>query len=137
MATNTALTFLETATSKTGSFSKLVDITNYPDMGSAPNMLDTTDLSQAKQKTSILGLQEAPDLTFEANYDAEAFATINDMSGTNWFRLKLGENGEYGAFVWSGEVTIYLTGGGVDEVRKMTLIISAESEIEYIDSVTP
>ena len=135
MAINTALTFLETATTAEGAYTKLVDITSYPDMGSAPNMLDTTDLSQALQKTSIMGLQESPDLTFEANYDVDTFNTINDMTGTHFFQLKLGETGEYGTFRWSGEVTVFLTGGSPDEVRKMTLVLSAETPIEFVEGI--
>lgn len=130
MATSTANTILKTSPEKAGSFIKLLDITSYPDLGSTPNMLDTTDLSATKFQTSILGLQEVPDLTFEANYDLEVFKTISAMTGTHWFNLEFGTDGEHGIFEWSGEVAIYTTGGGVDEVRKMTVVISAETPIE-------
>jgi hypothetical protein len=93
-------------------------------------MLDTTDLSAKKFKTSILGLQDIPDLTFEANYDLDTFTTVNAMTGTHWFNLELGEDGVDGIFEWSGQVAIYKNGGGVDEVRKMTVILSAETPIE-------
>lgn len=130
MAMSTANTILKYASSKTGPFTKLVDITNYPDFGSTPNKLDTTDLSQTKYRTSILGLQDIPDLTFEANYDLEAYKTISAMSGTYWFNVEFGTDGEDGIFEWSGNIAIYLTGGGVDEVRKMTIVLSAETPIE-------
>ena len=130
MAINTANTILKTATEQGGTYEKLLDIVDYPDLGSTPNMLDTTDLSAKKFKTSILGLQDIPDLTFEANYDLDTFTTINAMTGTHWFNLELGEDGVDGIFEWSGQVAIYKNGGGVDEVRKMTVILSAETPIE-------
>lgn len=130
MAINTANTILKTATEQGGTFEKLLDIVDYPDLGSTPNMLDTTDLSAKKFKTSILGLQDIPDLTFEANYDLDTFTTINAMTGTHWFNLELGEAGVDGIFEWSGQISIYKNGGGVDEVRKMTVILSAETPID-------
>lgn len=130
MATSTANTILKSATEKAGAFEKLLDITDYPDLGSTPNMLDTTDLSATKYMTNILGLQEIPDLTFEANYDLETYTKIATMEGTHWFNLELGEDGVDGIFEWSGGITIYKNGGGVDEVRKMTVVLSAETPIE-------
>ena len=130
MATTTALTILKTSKTQDGVFVKLLDIKSYPDMGSEPDKIDTTDLSQAKFKTSILGLQEAPDLTFEANYDLAVYNTISAMTGTQWFNLEFGLDGVDGVFEWSGEVQIFVTGGGVDEVREMTVILSAETPID-------
>lgn len=130
MATSTANTILKSASEKAGTFTKLLDITDYPDLGGTPNMLDTTDLSATKFQTSILGLQEAPDLTFEANYDLETYTTISAMTGVHWFNLEFGDAGVDGIFEWSGDISIYAGGGGVDEVRKMTVTISTATPIE-------
>lgn len=109
---------------------KLCDITSYPDLGSAPSKLDTTDLSATKMKTNIFGLQEAPDLAFESNYDKTAYTLLKGVEGaTHDFQLQFGEDGNDGKFSWSGSAVTYLVGGGVDEVRKMTINISAETEI--------
>lgn len=132
MAINTAITTLKSATTQVGAYTKLVDIVNYPDMGSAPSKLDTTDLTQPIYKTNILGLQEVPDLTFESNYDETIFATIAAMTGTFWFHLEFGVAGADGIFEWSGQISIYANGGGVDEVRKMTITISASTAITNI-----
>lgn len=129
-ATSTANTILKSSSTQEGSFEKLLDITGYPDLGSTPNKLDTTDLSDLKFKTSILGLQEIPDLTFEANYDIATFTKIDAMTGTHWFNLEFGTDGANGVFEWSGEIAIFANGGGIDEVRKMTVILSAETPIE-------
>lgn len=131
-ATTTANTTLKSATTSGGPYTKLLDIKSYPDMGSEPDKIDTTDLSDTRYKTEILGLQDTPDLTFEANYNKETYEKIVGLRDTQQhFRLEFGEGGEYGAFEWSGEVDIYATGGGVDEVREMTVVVSAETEIEF------
>lgn len=132
MAISTAKTYLmyKGKSGTPASFELLCPITNYPDMGSAPSKLDTTDLSAEKFKTSILGLQEAPDLTFEANYDKTLFAKINALAGKTYtFELQFGAEGAEGKFDWDGQCIVYATGGGVDEVRKMTIVVSAETEI--------
>lgn len=128
MAVSTANTILSYSSDGT-TFNKLVDITNYPDLGATPSKLDTTDLTAKKFKTSILGLQEIPDLTFEANYDKDAYALIDSLTDTYTFKLEFGENGEDGTFTWDGQVSVYAVGAGVDEVRKMTVTCSAETEI--------
>lgn len=128
MAVSTANTILSYS-SADGEFTKLVDITNYPDLGATPSKLDTTDLTAKKFKTSILGLQEIPDLTFEANYDKEAYALIDGLKDTYTFKLEFGENGVDGTFTWDGQVSVYTVGAGVDEVRKMSVTCSAETEI--------
>lgn len=112
------------------SFVKLVDIISYPDMGATPSKLDTTTLSAEKFKTSILGLQDIPDLTFECNYDKTAYSLIGTLAGvTKQLQLEFGAAGVDGIFSWTGQVSVFATGAGVDEVRKMTLTCSAETEI--------
>lgn len=129
MAVSTQVTTLSSGTDGVA-WTKLVDITNYPDLGSAPSKLDTTDLSAVKFKTSILGLQEVPDLTFEANYDKTAFTAISAMTTTRHFKLAFGSAD--GSFTWQGQVAIYANGAGVDEVRKMTIVLSASTPITFV-----
>lgn len=133
MAINTSNTILKYSETKEGTFEKLIDITNYPDLGGVPNKLDTTDLTQTKFKTSILGLQEIPDLSFESNYTLENYKKVQGLEGkTLWYQLEFGENGKYGKFQWSGDISVYVSGAGVDEVRKMMTTLSAETPIEEI-----
>ena len=130
MAINTSNTILSYKTSSESEFSKLCDIVNYPDMGSAPSKLDSTTLTATTMKTSILGLQEAPDITFEANYEKTSYTQIKALKGQQLtFQLAFGEDGADGKFTWNGTVEVYVTGGGVDEVRKMNIVCSVESEI--------
>lgn len=134
MAISTAITTLLSGATDS-SYTKVCDITSYPDLGAEPNKLDTTDLSAKKMKTSILGLQETPDLTFEANYTKDAYEAIQTMADANvlrYFKLEFGEAGAEGAFTWQGKISVYATGAGVDEVRKMTITVSAETEIKMV-----
>lgn len=125
---STANTKLYSSTDGTA-YTLLVDIINYPDLGSTPSKLDTTDLSVTTFKTNILGLQELPDLTFDANYDKTKLATINAMNDTYHFKLEFGEAGADGMFTWEGQIQAFALGGGVDEVRKMRIVLSASTEI--------
>lgn len=128
MAISTQVTTLSSKSLVGDTYAKLVDIVNYPDLGSAPSKLDTTDLSAVKFKTSILGLQEVPDLTFEANYDKAVYNTINGFGNVErFFELKFGTTD--GTFTWKGNIAIYANGAGVDEVRKMTIVLSASTPI--------
>jgi len=130
MAISTAKTTLNFKSIVGGTYAKMVDILSYPDMGSAPSKLDTTDLSQTDFKTNILGLQEAPDLTFECNYDEAVYSTINLLTASNYyFELVFGTSD--GHFEWQGQVKVYANGGGVDEVRKMTVTVSASTPIVF------
>lgn len=132
MAINTAGTYLKYSTDGT-LYNTLSPILSYPDMGSTPSKLDTTDLSALKMKTSIHGLQEVPDLTFEANYDKTVYSTIKALIGVQKLKLEFGETGADGAFTWEGTVDVYANGDGVDAVRKMTINCSAETEIVFAE----
>lgn len=135
MAVSTAGTFLEYDPTKLGVYVSLLDIINYPDLGSTPTKIDTTDLSAMKFKTSILGLQETPDLTFEANFDADVYDTISALTGEYPFRILFGTAGVDGAFGWTGNIAIYVMGGGVDEARKMQVTLSASTPIAPVTVV--
>lgn len=128
MAVNTAGTILKYSTDGL-LFNELCPIISYPDMGSTPTKIDITDLSALKFKKSMLGLQEVPDLTFEANYDKTAYTTISALNATYTFNLEFGDAGADGIFEWEGQIQIYANGGAPDEARKMTLTCSAETEI--------
>ena len=48
-------------------YEKFLDIKSFPDLGGAPEMLETTTLSDSMQ-TYIAGIQSLVALEFEANY---------------------------------------------------------------------
>lgn len=131
MAISSANTSLSYSIDDGTNWLALVDIINYPDLGSTPSKLDTTDLTATAFKTSLLGLQELPDLTFEANYDKAKLIAINALTGSYKFKIEFGTAGANGTFIWNGEVRAFAMGSGVDEVRKMQITLSASTSIAH------
>lgn len=115
-------------------FVKLVDIKDYPDLGSAPELLETTTLTETERHTNIKGLQDATDLTFTANYTLADYEKVKALEGQEEeFQLKLGEDGVDGIFGWSGELSVYLVGGGVNEVREMIITVTESEPIKLVE----
>ena len=115
-------------------FVKLVDIKDYPDLGSAPELLETTTLTETERHTNIKGLQDATDLTFTANYTLADYEKVKALEGEEQeFQLKLGEDGVDGIFGWKGELSVFLVGGAVNEVREMTITISESEPLALVE----
>lgn len=114
----------------TGSdYTKLVDIKDFPDLGGAPEMLETTTLSDAMQ-TYIEGIQSADALEFTANYTKEDYATCNALKGEKEsYAVYFGENGINGKFSFDGYLSARVNGGGVNEVVGMTISIAPATAI--------
>lgn len=113
-----------------GEYTKLVDIKDFPDLGGAPEMLETTTLSDSMQ-TYIEGIQSADALEFSANYTKEDFTKCNALKGKKEsYAVYFGEEGENGKFEFDGYLSARVTGGGVNEVVGMTLSIAPATEIK-------
>ena len=113
-----------------GEYEKLVDIKDFPDLGGAPEMLETTTLSDSMQ-TYIEGIQSADALEFSANYTKEDFTKCNALKGKKEsYAVYFGEEGENGKFEFDGYLSARVTGGGVNEVVGMTLSIAPATEIK-------
>ena len=73
----------------TSAWEKLIDIKEFPDLGGAPEMLETTTLSD-KMQTYIPGIQSLDSLEFTANYTLEEYKKLKALEGTEkefavWF----------------------------------------------------
>lgn len=114
----------------TGStYTKLVDIKDFPDLGGAPEMLETTTLSNSMQ-TYIEGIQSAEALEFTANYtkaDYESLVALKSKEES--YAVFFGEDGENGTFYFKGYLSVRVNGGGVNEVVGMTISIAPSTEI--------
>ena len=141
MAISTYKTFLMKGSGTTTvTYSKLIDIKDFPDLGGVPEMLDTTTMSDAA-RTYILGIQETESMTFTANYTLADFETIKALEYTEQlFSVWLGatvENevatptGSDGKFDFKGYITVTKTGGGVNEVQNMTITIAPTTVISH------
>lgn len=139
MARSTFKTFLMYAATE-GTYTKLIDIKDYPDLGGAPEMLETTTLSDPMQ-TNIPGIQSLDSLEFTANYTAEDFARLKEMEDEDldlavWFGGTEEGNvitptGSEGKFSFTGRLSVYVAGGGVNEVTDMKITVAAGTPIAF------
>ena len=136
MAISSYKTFL--MVKKSDAWEKLIDIKNFPDLGGAPEMLETTTLSDGMQ-TYIPGIQSLDGLEFTANYDKTDFETLKDMEGTEyefsvWFGGSVSGSvvtptGDNGKFDFGGQLSVFPVGGDVNAVVEMTISIAPSSPI--------
>ena len=136
MAISTYKSFLMVKNAST--WEKLIDIKSYPDLGGSPELLETTTLSDS-MTTNILGVQSLDALEFECNYTLADYTKLKEMEGTDKeFAVWLGgteaggtvtPTGSDGKFEFNGQLSVYVNGGGVNEVRNMTVSIAASTPI--------
>lgn len=136
MAISSYKTFLMVKKDET--WEKLIDIKSFPDLGGAPEMLETTTLSDGMQ-TYIAGIQSLDGLEFNANYDKEDFTKLKAMEGTAYeFSVWFGgtasgktvtPTGENGKFDFGGQLSVFPVGGDVNAVIEMTISIAPSTPI--------
>jgi len=140
MATSTYKTFL--MHKGTGdAYQKLIDITEFPDLGGEPEFLDTTTLSD-KMRTFILGIQNNEGMTFNANYDKADYTALKALEEKEegyavWFGGTEGTDGTVtptgsdGKFSFTGQLSVRVTGAAVNEVRGMSISIAPSTTIAF------
>lgn len=121
-----------------GTYEKLIDIKDFPDLGGSPEMLETTTLSDGAQ-TFIPGIQSIDALEFTANYTKADYSSLVALKGTDtdfavWFGgTEAGgvvtPTGTDGKFEFSGMLDVFVAGGGVNEVVDMTITIAPSTPI--------
>ena len=136
MAISTYKSFLMVKNAST--WEKLIDIKSFPDLGGAPELLETTTLSDS-MTTNIMGIQSLDALEFECNYTKTDYTKLKEMEGeTKEFAVWLGgtesggavtPTGADGKFEFGGQLSVYVNGGGVNEVVGMTVSIAASTPI--------
>ena len=140
MAISTYKVFLMHKASDADTYSKLIDIKEFPDLGGEPEMLETTTLSD-KMQTYIAGVQSLEGLSFTANYDKADFASLKALEGKQeqfavWFGGSeaggvVTPDGSNGKFSFKGELSVYPVGGGVNEVVDMNITIAPSTVIAF------
>lgn len=123
-------------------WTKVVDIKEFPDLGGAPEMLETTTLSD-KMQTYIPGIQSLDSLEFTANYTLADYKTLKALEGKEneyavWFggtesAGSLTPSGSDGKFTFKGQLSVYANGGGTNEVVEMTITIAPSSVITLVE----
>lgn len=109
-------------------YAKLVDIKDFPDIGGAPELLETTTLSDTMQ-TYIFGVQSSDALEFTANYTKSEYDTIAALTDETAFAIYFGKDGTNGSWYFNGYASVRVNGGGVNEVVGMTISIAPSTVI--------
>lgn len=119
-------------------YSKLIDIKDFPDLGGAPELLETTTLSD-KMQTYIPGIQSNDALEFTANYTKADYETLAALADTEadyavWFGGTesggvVTPDGSNGKFSFTGTLSVHVVGGGVNEVVDMNITITPSTVI--------
>ena len=140
MAENTYGTYLMKGTTSSGSttYSKLIDIKDYPDIGGDAETLETTTLSD-KMQTFILGIQSGDAMQFTHNYTKADFTALKALEGQEldfavWFGGTesggvVTPSGENGKFSFKGQLSVKISGKGVNDVREMVSTIAPTTVI--------
>ena len=129
---STYQTYLMYRTSTAGTFTKLIDITSFPDLVPPKDRIDITSLSDY-MRVYINGIGDTSEFSFGANYTVENYTAINTLEKSDniyeyavWFGAS-GDagseipDGHNGKFTWSGEISAGISGGGVNEAVGMTI----------------
>ena len=136
MAISTYKVFLMKKTDS--AYGKLIDIKEFPDIGGDPEMLETTTLSD-KMQTYIPGIQSNDALEFTCNYTKADYTSLKALEGTTgsyavWFGGTesggvVTPDGSNGKYAFDGELSVHVSGGGVNEVVDMVVTIAPSTEI--------
>ena len=131
MEKTTINTFLYYKSGTATTFTNLVNITSYPDIFTAPEKLDISDMS-SKQKKYTPGMVDLPEYEFCFIYSKDDYEKVKALEGnTASYQLRFGQNGEYGAWEWQGDVFATPTSGSVGSAREAKLICYPSTEVTH------
>ena len=132
MAISSFQTYLMYSTDKT-SWTNLCPIKQQPDLGSAPEPIEVTSLSDPA-RCYIPGIENTDQQTYQANYKHSEYVTIKGMKGTEYyFSVWYGAtysagtytpSGSNGKFTGKGYIDVYANGAGVNDPHDMTITIT-------------
>lgn len=109
-------------------------IKDFPDLGGAPELLETTTLCDAAQ-TYINGIQSMDALEFTLNYTLADYKMVMlDADKPMFYSLEFGKDGNEGVFQWQGEHTAWPVGGGVNAVVDMKMSIAPSTQPKLVTS---
>lgn len=136
MAISTYKTFLMMKEEQ--AWKKVIDIKEFPDLGGAPELIETTTLSD-KMQTNINGVQSLDALEFTANYTLDDYKKLQALEDTEheyavWFGGTetggvLTPTGDDGKYKFKGQLAVYINGAGTNEVVEMTISIASSTVI--------
>lgn len=127
----------------TSTWSKLIDIKDFPDLGGAPEMIETTTLSD-RMKTYEPGIQDTSALEFTCAYSVEKYKELVALKdkledyavwfgGTDQEDGTCTPTGSDGKFSWKGKLDVYKTGGSSNEHQEMKVTVTPSTVISFDD----
>ena len=136
MARTTYQTYLMHKSTQAGTYTKLIDIIDFPDTKGDPDMVDITTLSDDTEK-QLTGITRAESKQFTANYSKEDYETLLDLEGVEaWYALYFGADetgepdGHDGIFESKGVLSVTVIGGGVNDSVKMRITLALQGKLE-------
>ena len=95
-----------------------------------------------KSKIGVPGIQNNDAMTFDANYNPTVYASLQalaDGTAKHWAvyfgatvsGTTVTPDGSDGKFTFDGILDVFVTGGGVNEGRSMTITITPTTDIEF------
>lgn len=141
---STYQTYLMYRTTTSGEFSKVIDITSFPDLVPPKEQIDITTLSDY-MRVYINGIGDTGgEMRFGANFTAANYATVNALEGHQYeYAVWFGASGEQGAeipdghngkFSWVGDISAGISGGGVNEAVGMTVNCTPSTVLSFTAS---
>lgn len=128
------------ATSAATTYTKLVDIKNFPDLGGEPERIDVTTLSDLMRKY-VPGVQDIASMQITANYIAGDYAKVKALNGKQteyaiWIGGTTSGNtetptGDDGKFSWTGDIDVFKAGADVNAAQDMTITMFPSTEIAF------
>lgn len=121
-------------------YSKLVCVSEFPDLGAPPEQVDVTTLCDT-MRHYIPGVIDTGALEFQAFYTPEDYTTLKALEGVDtpyavWFGA--GSNGEpdghNGKFSFNGDLRVTVNGGGVNDPVSMAVTIYPSTDITFAAS---
>ena len=123
-------TYLMYRTTTSGTYTKLIDITSFPDLIPPKERIDITSLSDY-MRVYINGIGDTSEFTFGANYTPDNYSAVTALEGHQYdYAVWFGHSGDagsevpdghYGKFSWTGDISAGINGGGVNEAVGMTI----------------
>jgi len=127
---STYQTYLMYRTSTADSFTRVIDITSFPDLVPPKDRIDITSLSDY-MRTYINGIGDTSEFQFGANYTPDNYNTVTNLENHQyeysvWFGASGSQgsetpDGHNGKFTWTGDISAGISGGGVNEAVGMTI----------------
>ena len=112
-------------------YTKLCDIRTKPSFFDAPEVLDTTTMSDPSF-TNILGIQQTGAKEFQINYDYTEYTNLKAKEGTEMdLAIYFGTTGTNGIITFKGYIHLSIDETNVNEVQTATITIATTSDLSF------